>query len=553
MAYNDKKAITGGHSMLQIRDNVHGDIVLDGMFAHIVNTPEFQRLRLIEQGDFRPVYPGARHDRFAHSLGTYYLAGKFVDRFFRNLIADFRDIKFLPGEVRRLKTTFRYAALLHDVGHAPFSHTTEGFFAEYPDPDHPLIWDQLCDEIKAVASPADYDRFVKSTAKKKGAPHEIVSAILLIRNRDAFLQKKGAADVDLELAARMVIGYTYAPTDHGASPADARDKGLRNCLIQLLNSSILDVDRLDYLGRDTQMSGFTNAPLDLDTLASSVTAVKLEDGWLAPAYRDSALRVFDLMFQAKLSHDAWVLANPAGRYDAALLAHCIRRLDDLIDPDYRRTIFCVEALGRDGVDVGKKHYRLLSDVDVRSDLQARTEPEFRELFTREPGKRRTSAWRSYYEYRHLFGDLAQPVFDFFSGLINYMAKNNIFVFDPASFSRILRSTSDPAIHRAAKFLDAFLLDPNGDGTRLKCNYSVVLLGRSNAFTMKVDPADIRIVFPGGNIPLRDGKYNYSTYSAMTGITKSSIHNEDYFYFFRYGGLGICQLTNFRQKLIDELT
>ena len=538
--------------MFQIRDNIHGDISLEGMFAHIVNTPEFQRLRYIEQGDFRPVYPGARHDRFAHSLGTYHLATKFVDSFFRNLSEDLPGVSLNPDEVRRLKTTFCYAALLHDVGHAPFSHTTEGFFEEIPGKKHPLIWEQLCDQVQAVASPADYDRFVHSTAKKKGGPHEIISATLLIRNRSSFLQGKGSADVDLELAARMVIGYTYGPADVGAAPADALVKGIRNCLIQLLNSSIMDVDRLDYLGRDTMMSGFTNAPLDLETLAASVTAVELENGWLAPAYRDSALRVFDLMFQAKLSHDAWVLANPAGRYDAALLTHCIRRLNVTIDRAYRKTIFSVDALGQDGVDVAGKHYRLLSDIDVWADLKAQTGDEFQELFTREPGKRRTAVWRSYYEYCHLFGTKSKAAYEFFAPLMKHMAQEDIFVFDPITYGLILRGTTDPLVHRAADFLNDFLLDPNGDDSNPKDTYSVVLLDRSTAFTMKIDPADIRIVFPAANIPLREGNFNYSTYSALTGVTRDSIHKEDYFYLFRYGALGVHQLSNFRQKLLDEL-
>ena len=74
--------------MLQITDPIHGSIELEGIFADIVNTPEFQRLRAVEQGSFRPVYPGARHDRFAHSLGTYHLATKFAEHFFVNLKKD---------------------------------------------------------------------------------------------------------------------------------------------------------------------------------------------------------------------------------------------------------------------------------------------------------------------------------------------------------------------------------------------------------------------------------------------------------------------------------
>ena len=540
--------------MLSIRDNVHGDIHLDGMFAHIVNTPEFQRLRSIEQGDFRPTYPGARHDRFAHSLGTYHLATKFVDRFFRNLIVDCPGIRFVPGEVRRLKTTFRYAALLHDIGHAPLSHTTEGFFEELPShvfPGCPLIWEQLCGEVKAVASPADYDRFVGSTKKKVGAPHEIISAILLIRGRDTFLDKN-VKDVDLELAARMVIGYTYKPTDVGASPADARDKGLRNCLIQMLNSSLLDVDRLDYLGRDTQMSGFSNALLDLDVLASSVTAVEDRARWLIPAYRDDALRVFDLMFQAKLSHDIFVLSNPGGRYDAALLAHCIRRLNVTVDPGYSRAIFSVDALSREGVDVGGKHYRLLSDVDIRADLMAQTQPEFQELLTREPGKRRTAAWRSYYEYRHLFGKLATPVHDFFAPLMKYMDQHHIFFFDPIQYGQILHNTTDPKIRAAATFLNDFLLDPNDDPENRKDTYSVALLDRTVAFTTKIKPSDIRIVFTNPKLPLGEGDRNYSTYEELTGISTGVDHKEPYFYLFRQSGLGPHQMSNLRRKLAELL-
>ena len=536
--------------MFQIRDNIHGDITMDGMFAHIINTPEFQRLRSVEQGSFRTVFPGARHDRFAHSLGTYHLAGRFVDNFFQNIRQDLKGKGVAapvisPAEMKQLKTTFRYAALLHDVGHAPFSHTTEGLFVETPGKKHPLIWEQLCDEVKAVASPAAYDRFVNSTSKKVGSPHEIASAVLLIRNRDIFLQ--GSADVDLELAARMVIGYTYKPSDFGADPREQEEKGIRNCLIQLLNSSILDVDRLDYLGRDTVMSGFSNAILDLDTLAASVTAVRLPDGCLAPAYRDTALRVFDLMFQAKLSHDAWVIASPAGPYDAGLTEHCIRRLNDLIDPDYTKTIFSVDALGRDGVELNGKHYRLLSDVDIAADLKAQTDPEFHELYTREPGKRRTPVWRSYYEFQHIFDDNAKAVFDFFSPLLDYMEEHHIFVFNKESCDRITGSCSDKAVTRCAEFLRSYLSSLTADPDK-KDAFNVVLLKKKNNFTMGIDPAAVRVVFPKGNIPLRSDGRSYSTYEELTGITADDKRSRAYFYLYRHGGLGHRQLAKLRKSL-----
>ncbi|MBR5020218.1 MAG: HD domain-containing protein [Oscillospiraceae bacterium] len=543
--------------MFQIRDNIHGDITMDGMFANIINTPEFQRLRYVEQGSFRTVFPGARHDRFAHSLGTYHLAGKFVDSFFQNIKQDLKDKGVAAPAIsaagqKRLKTTFRYAALLHDIGHAPFSHTTEGLFAETPGKKYPLIWEQLCDEVKAVASPADYDRFVNSTSKKVGSPHEIASAILLIRNRDIFLRGDGSKDVDLELAARMVIGYTYKPSDFGADPNEQEEKGIRNCLIQLLNSSILDVDRLDYLGRDTVMSGFSNAILDLDTLAASVTAVRLPDGWLIPAYRDSALRVFDLMFQAKLSHDAWVIASPAGPYDAGLTEHCIRRLNDLIDPDYTKTIFSVDALGRSGVELKGRHYRLLSDVDVSADLKAQTDPEFQELYTRELGKRRIAAWRSYYEFQHIFDDPANGItakkfFDYFRPLLDFLEDNHIFVFNQESCRWISANCTDKNVTQAADFLRTYFNGLTSDPDK-KDSFNVVLLKKKNNFTMGIDPKAVRIVFPKNNIPLRLDGRNYSTYQELTGITKDDTRSSEYFYLYRHGGLGKDQLAKLRKSL-----
>lgn len=552
--------------MLQIRDPIHGYITLEGMYANIINTPEFQRLRTIEQGSFRPVFPGARHDRFIHSLGTYHLATKFADHFFENLEKDVK-IKVSAAEKKLLKTTFRYAALLHDIGHAPYSHTTEGFFLEPEDPARPgtpLIWSQLCDAIDREA-PQESDMFRSARKRYIGAPHEIVSATILVSDQAYFIPPKQRQNVDLALAARMVIGYTYTAADlnkftapQGANPpapADVQALGIRNCLIQLLNSSLLDVDRLDYLGRDTQMSGFVNAPLDLDCLAASVTAVELENGMLAPAYQVNALSVFDLMFQAKLSHDAWVLASPAGPYDAALHAHCIRQLNLRIHKDYMETVFSRDALSRDGVALYGRVYRLLSDVDIGHDLKDQSGGAYDELHTRQLGKRRIAAWRSYYDFHHIFNDpgngvTPEKVYDFFSPLLKYLDKNHIFIFDHAAYTAIPRS-ADPAVLAAADFLHSFLRNLTSDAEK-KDKYNVVLLERTNNFTAKVDPAQIRIVFPEKSLPLRAGRYSYSTYADLTGVSVDDVRSRKYFYLYRHGGLGYKQLEKLRKALANVL-
>jgi uncharacterized protein len=98
--------------MKSIRDSVHGDLQLEEFEVELVDTPEMQRLRRIKQLGFTYlVYPGANHTRFEHSIGTMYLAGRLA----LNLDLD-------PDT----RTLVRVCAALHDAGHGPFSHVSEG-------------------------------------------------------------------------------------------------------------------------------------------------------------------------------------------------------------------------------------------------------------------------------------------------------------------------------------------------------------------------------------------------------------------------------------------
>jgi hypothetical protein len=103
----------------QVYDNVHGYIGLTDTELRIIDTPIFQRLRQIKQlGTVYTVYPGAMHTRFAHSLGTMFM----MDIFLKNAV---------EGEVSEEDTQkLRLAALLHDIGHYPFSHTIEKYVKE---------------------------------------------------------------------------------------------------------------------------------------------------------------------------------------------------------------------------------------------------------------------------------------------------------------------------------------------------------------------------------------------------------------------------------------
>jgi hypothetical protein len=100
-----------------IQDSVHGVIQISEELIRLIDTPEFQRLRRISQLGFTSlVYPGANHTRFEHSIGVYHIARKLADKI---------DV----GE--SVKEEIAIAALLHDIAHAPFSHSSERIVKKY--------------------------------------------------------------------------------------------------------------------------------------------------------------------------------------------------------------------------------------------------------------------------------------------------------------------------------------------------------------------------------------------------------------------------------------
>ncbi len=95
-----------------IRDSVYGDISFNEFEISIMDQPQFQRLRRIKQlGLINLIFPGANHTRFEHSIGTMYLASRLSN-----------ELELEQEDVELVKTS----ALLHDIGHGPFSHVSEG-------------------------------------------------------------------------------------------------------------------------------------------------------------------------------------------------------------------------------------------------------------------------------------------------------------------------------------------------------------------------------------------------------------------------------------------
>jgi len=109
--------------MKEVRDPIHGFIYFNETEMKIVNTPTFQRLRYIRQLALTYlVYPGAEHSRFAHSMGVMEFATKMFDTL---MMKHLGQLRWNKARVNRNRQLLRLAALLHDTGHAPFSHASE--------------------------------------------------------------------------------------------------------------------------------------------------------------------------------------------------------------------------------------------------------------------------------------------------------------------------------------------------------------------------------------------------------------------------------------------
>ncbi len=203
----------GRQELEVIRDPLWDNIRLDATAVAVLDTPAMQRLRYVRQlGHAFLVYPGATHSRFEHALGAYHLT--------RLALASLEERDELAPVPEADRVAVRLAALLHDIGHYPFSHGLEE--AGFPS-------------------------------------HETLGVAKLSRGElGAVLQGAGFTDPADQIGA-LIRGRSGSP-------------------LQGLISGSLDLDKIDYLSRDARMCGVPYGAVDVDRLLAALTLVEVEPG-----------------------------------------------------------------------------------------------------------------------------------------------------------------------------------------------------------------------------------------------------------------------------------
>lgn len=223
----------------EFRCPVHGFIQVDAWERDIIAQPAFQRLRRIRQLAWTDyIYPGAMHTRFEHSLGVMHIATRLFDAI-RERSKDVltKDLSYNEDGLRRSRRLVRFTALLHDVGHGPFSHASEELFP-----------------------------FLPGSSTKKYEHDTHYSAEIIRQEFKSVINDNSFNQANYNITADQIASLIEGSTEAGNA-----------VFWRELISGQMDADRMDYLLRDSLHAGVQYGRYDLERLINTIVAVRMED------------------------------------------------------------------------------------------------------------------------------------------------------------------------------------------------------------------------------------------------------------------------------------
>ncbi|HIW33242.1 MAG TPA: HD domain-containing protein [Candidatus Paenibacillus intestinavium] len=247
------------------KDPIHNYVyVQDKLIWNLINTSEFQRLRRIRQlGTTYLTFHGAEHSRFSHSLGVYEITRKIISQFERYNYPDW------PKEERLIALC---AALLHDVGHAPFSHSIEEIFE---------------------------------------TDHEEWTIAILLGDTEINKVLRGNSE-QLPQKVAQVIKKTYPQS-----------------IVVSLISSQLDADRMDYLLRDAYYTGTNYGNFDLERI---LRVLRPHEGSIV--VKESGMHAVEHYLMSRYQMYWQVYFHPVTRSSEIILRQIFKRAKQLFEEKY---------------------------------------------------------------------------------------------------------------------------------------------------------------------------------------------------------------------------
>lgn len=512
----------------RLKDPMYGYIEIPSEYmSEIIDTPSFQRLRRIIQTSYSPLYSSAVHNRFVHSIGVYHLGEIAI----KQLGYEISRVCKTSLNIKEYTSTFLLACLLHDIGHAPFSHTGESFYL-----DEKLNYENLHQELINKVNSEKFKNDLPTEQSKSAAPHEIMSAIIGISEFSKFFINSEQC----EFFARCITGYKYLEKDI--------DFSLLNCLISMLNSKVIDVDKLDYLIRDAYITGFDTVNIDFERLLKSLTVIK-ENGIYEIAYYKNAISVIENVVYAHDSERKWIQSHPIILYESYILEHIFTHLSDSMNKDDRK-LFSLETLNEKGISFGENlHIKLLCDDDIMYLMKNVYSNEISEEFF-DRRKRRHPVWKSEAEYNALFLELSEggkvltDLENAMEATVNYLSKNsNSWVIDDKLIEKIeneinvletnvgeesldpktieVQIEQKPKILKVAKCLKSY-----SDDKKLNFNFVVLKVSQFNSGFGKPDFSKINIAFKQQN-EIQTAKVD----RIVSSLSAKEKKRENFFYLF----------------------
>ncbi|VVB93499.1 HD domain protein [uncultured archaeon] len=203
----------------------------------VIDTPVVQRLKYISQlGPVYNVFPTARHSRFEHTLGVAISINKMWNSLTENV-----SLSFLPSSDRtKILSDLRMCAILHDIGHCPFSHVSETVLMDFPSIQSEKI-------------------------RLGGKPHEILGHYIIKSDVFKSFFEDLSTEYKVELGLDKISNYLLGKVD---------DPSEEQYIADLINGQI-DADKLDYIVRDSDFSGVELA-LGVDRLLLSLGIEKIQ-------------------------------------------------------------------------------------------------------------------------------------------------------------------------------------------------------------------------------------------------------------------------------------